>query len=369
MQSLTEGTTRFLTQSEEHISKRMPVFYNPVMKLNRDLSLLAIATLHDPIIALPMEASGVRAARIVHELVEPGHLAVREIAINDLSQQAIETARRNVRHPAATFSVADASVFLRTRRPADYVDVDPFGTPNPFLDAAVRGVRRGGILAITATDTSALAGTYPRACARKYWAQPSRTWVMHDIGLRILVRKAQLVGAQYDVALAPLLSVSTDHYYRIFLRCAEGAGRARELIARHAYAHVDTARACVEVSSRNVAEGARAHAAGPLWTGPLHDAAFVRAMLERSEALDDATFSHARDLLRTVEDECRIESVGFLDMHELSSRIGCDPPRRDALFALLGDRACRTHISPVGFKTDLPMEDVEHAMRDAQGKK
>ena len=224
-QQNVEGITTFWTDSTQKITKEMPVFYNPVMKLNRDLSLLALGSMEkqELRISLPMEASGVRAARILHELIMLDLLDAKLLAINDLSAHAITFAKKNVTENIGSFdenkvvfSQTEARKFLLDSAGFEYIDIDPFGTPNPFLDAAVQRIAREGIIAVTATDTSALAGTYPAATLRKYWAVPSRTWVMHDIGLRILIRKVQLIGAQYEKALIPLLSVATNHYYRVF---------------------------------------------------------------------------------------------------------------------------------------------------------
>lgn len=40
----------------------------------------------------------------------------------------------------------------------DFIDVDPFGSCLPFLEAAVGGVRDGGVLAVAATDLTVLCG-------------------------------------------------------------------------------------------------------------------------------------------------------------------------------------------------------------------
>lgn len=40
----------------------------------------------------------------------------------------------------------------------DFIDVDPFGSCLPFLEAAVAGVKDGGVLAIAATDLAVLCG-------------------------------------------------------------------------------------------------------------------------------------------------------------------------------------------------------------------
>lgn len=365
---LVEGKTEFFTDSEEKISKEMPVFYNPVMKLNRDLTLALLLTMPQSTrIGLPMEASGLRAARILHELVMPGHLQPDILAINDLSAHAIDFAKRNVAHNIGKFddarvnvTVNDASQFLRASPGFDYIDIDPFGTPNPFLDSAIQRISRKGILAVTATDTSALAGTYPAATARKYWSIPSRTWIMHEVGMRILIRKVQLVAAQYEKALLPVLSVATDHYYRIFFEVLPSNSSVKDVLAEHTYLFVCTECMATVPGAWNKPMschhcGATVNACGPLWGGRLHDGERVRAMREQLHKFDEQTAAQLDKLLAVIEDECRIHAIGFVDMHELASRMKTASPRTEDVLGRLGLHACRTHINGAAVKTDLPM--------------
>src|SRR3989344_2963807 len=90
-----------------------------------------------------------------------------------------------------------------------------------------------GLIILTSTDTAPLSGTYPEACLRKYWAFPVKIDIMHEVGLRILVRKIQLVGAQYDKAFAPIFSFSKEHYMRVYLRCEKRKERADEILQQH----------------------------------------------------------------------------------------------------------------------------------------
>ena len=174
---------------------------------------------------------------------------------------------------------------------------------------------------------------------------------MHEIGMRILIRKVQLVAAQYTVALTPLLSVATDHYYRIFFRAAESANAVKPIVAQHKRVHVDTGALRVTVED--------AGETGPLWTGPLHDAAFVKEMLAHAEP---APFSDARQLLRIIENACRIPVLGFLDLHDVASALAITPPRRERVLERLGERACRTHLCGHGIKTDLTLEEVRERL-------
>ena len=51
---------------------------------------------------------------------------------------------------------------LRTEKSVDVIDLDPYGTAAPFIDAAVQCVNDGGLLCVTCTDMSVLATTnYP----------------------------------------------------------------------------------------------------------------------------------------------------------------------------------------------------------------
>ena len=51
-----------------------------------------------------------------------------------------------------------------TSVPFDVVDLDPYGSPVPFLDAALQSVRDGGMLMVTCTDLAVLSGGNTGAC-------------------------------------------------------------------------------------------------------------------------------------------------------------------------------------------------------------
>ena len=59
-------------------------------------------------------------------------------------------------------SHGDASMVMYShRRWADrfhVIDLDPYGSPAPFLDAAVQSTAEGGLICITCTDMAVLCG-------------------------------------------------------------------------------------------------------------------------------------------------------------------------------------------------------------------
>ncbi len=237
---IKEGSVILNFEMPKKVSKELPVFYNPVMKLNRDISLeiLKILGKKRPLrIALPLAGSGIRGLRFLKE----ANNCVETITFNDYAPQfnerLIELLRLNSLEQDSSVLIAtkDANKFLLDSTGFDYIDIDPFGTPNPFLDAAVQRLARDGVLAVTATDTSALAGTYANVCRRNYDAEPLRNGLKHYVGLRILIRKIQLIGAQYEKALLPIYSYSKDHYYRVFLRCVKSKTVCNSVVAQHKY--------------------------------------------------------------------------------------------------------------------------------------
>src|SRR5438093_713664 len=85
------------------------------------------------------------------------------VTFNDWSPEAIPLIRENVRRNglAADVHRSDLRSSVREGR-YDFVDVDPFGPPTPFLSSAFEGVKGSAGFGITATDTAVLCGTYPR---------------------------------------------------------------------------------------------------------------------------------------------------------------------------------------------------------------
>ena len=226
---------------ENKVSKKLPVFYNPLMELNRALSIKILNALNkkDMQIALPLAGTGVRGVRFLIELKKS---LIKAISFNDINKEAVKIIKKNLALNSRSISQItktnnriiisnkDANLFLLESFGFDYIDIDPFGSPNIFLNNSIIRLSRDGVLAVTATDTGALSGTFSDACKRKYWATPQRNETMHENGIRILIRKVQLIGADHEKALLPIYSYSKDHYFRIFFKCEKGRHKVDEIL-------------------------------------------------------------------------------------------------------------------------------------------
>ena len=333
MDLIQEGKAKVYVHTGK-ISKKLPVFYNPVMKHNRDIAILVLNALNrkNMQIALPLAASGVRGVRFGKELRKG---IVEKIYINDHSPEAAKLIRKNLalNKVKAEVSQEDATLFLLKSAGFDYIDIDPFGTPNPFLDAAVKRISRTGVLAVTATDTSSLAGTYEKVCMRKYWARPLHNELMHEAGIRILIRKVQMIGSQYEKALVPVFSYFKDHYYRVFFACEKGKKKVDEIIKQWGY-------------FQN---------AGPMWLGKLWDERLVKKI---NIAVRD---KELKKFIETIKKEAMIDAVGFYDLHTICGKRKITVPRTEEIIEKIrkkGYQAAQTHFCGWGIRSTIPLNEI-----------
>lgn len=344
------------------------VFYNPAMALNRDLSSLLVATrARDGWHVLDgLAASGARGLRYA---LESG--ARLQVEWNDWNPLAVKLIERNCERNGV-----EPHVTCRNLAPLlhesvwDVVDVDPYGSPAPFLDAATRAVRDGGVLGLTATDATALAGVYPNVCRRRYFASPLHGELGHEVALRILAASAVRHAARHDLALTPILAHATDHYYRVTLACRRGASRADKALAS-----VGVMFLCPTCGDRGFGDsercptcGAPVRSAGPVWTGQLGDAATTEAMLARADGFAFASPA-SRPLLEILAEEAHGPIVPF-DLHEAGSRLKRGSPRtRDvvAKLAELGYRVAPVHHERLAIRTDAPSKVVHDVVAEAGG--
>jgi len=378
MEIVKEGTIKIFAAEEKKISKQLEIFYNPVMKFNRDVSIIVLNALDriekkEKIIGLPLAGSGIRGLRFLKELKK--HI-LKEIHINDYKNNFKEMMLKNLelnkikKTNKVIIHNTEANLFMLHSKGFDYIDVDPFGTPNPFLDFAARRIARGGILAVTATDTSALSGTYPSATKRKYFAEPMRNQFMHEIGVRILIRKIQMIAAQYDKALIPVFSYSKDHYYRIFFRCEKGRTKADKILKQHKYFILCNKCLDFNVSNHNNHQCRKCKKdllfAGPLWIGELFDKNLVNMMKKEDYApVIGKENNEEIKFFENLLEESKLDIIGFYDIHNFVSKHKIKTmPRLDELIKRLNKYGVvRTHFSKCGIKCNISAKELVKVMK------
>lgn len=370
---IDEGRVRIKIPQYEKISSKAPVFYNPAMELNRDLSVAALSVYRqsceqDIAICDAFASSGIRGIRYSKEIN-----GVSMAVVNDLNPIAVELAHENIANNGLTnvnVCRKEANLLLRTcRGKFDVVDIDPFGTPAPYVESAASSLKAGGLICITATDTSALCGTYKKPCIRKYGSKPLRNEYCHETGIRILAGFLCRTFSKYKKFLKFKFSHSTEHYMRLYAIVGKGAENTDKSLENMGYIAY-----CPKCLNRQVFTGLtpripikcpeceeRWDLSGPLWIGKIQDSDFILSMLNTAPKLNLNTKNNVLKLLKKCHEEANAPPT-FYDLHVICKKLKTSAPPLDSTMNLIeeeGYQVYKTHFNPNGVKTDAPLPLIE----------
>ena len=384
MQQIREGEVSLLVHafSEKGYSpSEAPVFYNPHMELNRDITVAAISAWikrknMDPLDNVAdityldaMAASGIRGIRLAKEVgitailndwgEEPYKLILENIKLNELTENT-QASRKN------------ANVLMNERK-FDIVDVDPFGTPAPFMDAAAGSTN--GLLAVTATDTAPLCGAHLNSGMRKYAAVPLNTEYHSEMGARILLGYMARVIAMHGKAMIPLLTHATRHYVRTYVQLKNGAKAANKSLKEVGFiAHCPSCGVvgqekglAVQMVKTCPSCGKKVQIGGPLWLGSLHDPLFCEEVLHEIEERELGTKEASSKIIELCKNELDIPM--FYDQHKICKQLRVSAEPIESLLDKLrehGFNASRTHFSGTAFKTNAQFKQIEQIIGNYQ---
>ncbi|RDE13151.1 MAG: tRNA (guanine(10)-N(2))-dimethyltransferase [Candidatus Thorarchaeota archaeon] len=387
-----EGRTKFLSADLEHyagnrrqLKTDLPVFYNPRMRINRDLSVLFLSAYkkNSPLerICEPLAGCGVRTLRYLNEC--PGEF---HAVISDVNPHAVEMIEKNVGRlgfqERVTVKKGDAKILLLTEsrdKRFDFADIDPFGSPAPYLTAAIQSLApRQALLGVTATDMPVLCGAQPKIAQRKYGGLSIRTPFSHELAIRLLIGRVFDIAAMNDLGITPLASLSTDHYVRIWLKtktsCIDSNAETKKI------GYVLYCRDCMATQflplgllpSKEGFEheradcGGRLYFAGPLWIGELYDLQTLETaqhILWQDPGLYDP---RVPKLLDTMKEESSLTDYIYTDLHALCDLHGLQSRSIEQVMSSLkeaGYEVCRTHFRPTAIRTTAPIRELVDIIR------
>ncbi len=339
-----EGKTEFFAPIEE--SSR-PLFYNPHMRLNRDISLLFISSSNVKNPCDLLSATGIRAFRIYKEL------GVKSYA-NDLSRVAFKVMKMTKERFGYDVDISncEANLFLlKNRGMFDYIDIDPFGSPVNFISSCMLSIGSKGYIGVTATDTATLCGVYPKCALRRYGSYVAKTDIYPEVGLRNLAGYIIREAAKYDLSASPELCYAERHYYRVYIRVEKGRRKADHSLEDIGYAWI-----CNNCLSRGVGREETCPnckgsltTIGPLYTGKLFDRTKIKEMMRNCNFPDTKIF---------IENIAREEHIPlYYELSSFGRRLKISIPKRDVVINALKDagfRASMTYMGCSGIRTDAP---------------
>ncbi|MCC4765333.1 tRNA (guanine(26)-N(2))-dimethyltransferase [Methanosarcina sp. DH1] len=355
-----------------------PVFYNPEMELNRDINVAATAAFVKRLLSRKellreevryvdaFSASGIRGLRIA------GEVGIHA-TMNDWSPEAFELIKENIKINGLeekTLATRKSANVLLHEQKYHIVDIDPFGTPSPFLDAASASVR--SMLSVTATDTAPLCGAHLKAGIRKYAAVPLNTEYHSEMGLRVLLGACARELAKHEKGMSPLLSHVTRHYVRAYLDVLPGTKQTDRTLKSIGFSihcpkcgfREPVYGLAVHIEKECPVCGASTQIAGPLWLGPFREQAFCDEVISELEVHPLNTKDKAKKIITFCRDELDIPM--FYDQHVICKELGASATGIEILIVALkahGFEASRTHFSGTSFRTDAPITEIKEIIR------
>ena len=434
-----EGSAKILFEKEE------TVFYNPIQQFNRDLSVTcikawdnlygsrkgkskkssstAVSEGDEPVakrqkverkpyikILEALSATGLRAIRYAHEIPH-----VKEIVANDLLPAAVESIQRNIEYnnvaDVCKANLDDANVLMYRNKAENktynVIDLDPYGTVTPFVDAAMQSIEDNGLMLVTCTDLSVLAGNgYPEKCFALYGGvNMVGHESTHESALRLVLNLLSQSAAKYKKTVEPLLSLSIDFYVRVFIKVKTAPIEVKKLqsntmITYHcsqcgSYHNQPLGRITERENKRDpsktqlkysVAQGPPVdqkcqfcqgtyHLAGPMYGGALHNHEFIEEVLRinREEHGDEiyGTRKRIEGMVSLAKNEL-LEAPFYFSPNHVASILKLQVPALKTVVAGLGSLGydCSlTHAQPSTLKTNAPWDAIWFVMRECDENK
>jgi len=298
------------------VASKLPDGQRPNDKLRKSMRILDA-----------LSATGLRALRYASELPCPTY-----VVANDLLKQATKTIEMNVQHNKlsdkikASTSDAQAHMYMaafgnqgHAYGKYDVIDLDPYGTAVPFLDAALLAINDNGLLCVTCTDAGVFNSTgFPEKCYALYGGTSIKGLHAHEGGLRLILNAIATAAGKNGMAIEPLLSLSIDFYARVFVRVKKSPADVKYLAGKSMIVHqcdsgcgawsiqpmgrfsVQQGKKDTPFSKFHLAQSSRGqscefcgfktHVAGPMWAGPLHNPHFINRILDYLPDLDKETY-------------------------------------------------------------------------------
>jgi tRNA (guanine26-N2/guanine27-N2)-dimethyltransferase len=381
VQVLVPKLKAFMKQPSDYAPSKAPVFYNPVMELNRDIAVLALKAYQHMVnrelsICEPLTSSGIRALRYATEM----H-GVKKVLTSDINKNAFNLAKHNVRlnglQERVTVRHKDANCLLSChggpRKRFDAVDVDPFGSPVPYLDSAIRALHNNGILAVTATDLAPLCGVHPKACTRKYGGKPLRTEYCQELAVRLLAGCVATLAAKHDTGISVVFSHCTAHYVRVYAEMGYGARKADVSVKSLGYVlhcfnclHRETIKDPFTKRLEQCPEcGSKMDYAGPLWLEKIFDKQFCELMAKENTHTAFRNSGKIAKLLSLSETEAEAP-VTYYVLDKISGKLALPVPSVNTMLQILRDsgfQAFLTHFNSRGIRTDAPALTVQDLLQ------
>jgi len=365
MKTINEGEAKIIVPLKS-IRRNSDVFYNPEMMHARNvvvsfLSIFKKKTDHDLVVCDPMAASGVRGIRLLKEVS-----GIEKVVFNDASPQAVEFIKKNLdlnKIPKEKYEIENMDcnlLFLERKREFDFIDIDPFGSPVNFLPNVWSALKKDASLAVSATDTGALSGSFKTTCENRYGVIAEKTDFFKEFGISTLIQAVVRELAKHDMSFSPLFS-HTQHYFRVVGLTSKGKEKTHSNLK-----NLRLVSYCPSCYSKQIGVFEKCpncknpnKIIGPMWIGKTKDSGICDDVLKD---MISRGFRDTKDIYTCTQE---IDEPFYYDIHKICKNLKSEVPKISDFFGKMeknGFRISRTHLSDLGFKTDAKITDIENIL-------
>ncbi|XP_029474597.1 TRMT1-like protein [Rhinatrema bivittatum] len=330
--------------------QKTDTFFNPRMKMNRQFIFCALAAfVEERKPAACLDAFGGTGIMGLQWAKHLGRLV--KVTINDVSEKSFNMIQENcllnkmkvikqkeedeeegddVTEEGEEFINAvevtnlDANVLMHSRA-FDFIHLDPFGTAVNYMDAAFRNVRNLGLISVTSTDIGTLYAKNLHVLQRNYGCSLIRTEYYREVGVRTVIGALARAAARSNKGIEVLLSVALEHFVLVVVRVLRGPPMADDCVKKiRRLIHCRWCEERIFQKEGNMLEenpyqqlpctcyesitGKTAVELGPMWSGSIFNAGFLRRMLFESVQYG---IDEIQTLLKTLicEAECTTQKM------------------------------------------------------------
>ena len=347
MDIFKEGKAKIYAQDIQ--LKKAMVFYNSNRIFDRSLNVLLISAIkkrHLKGLEL-FSGSGVRGIRLLLETKNFDSFVFNDIKTYEF---LLKNLKLNNLNKKASITNLNAK-FYESDMIYDYIDIDPFGSPIPYVENAFKLLKKDGLLAVSATDTAALLGSAQRACIRKYASLSLKTSYSNELGIRILIKRIAELAEERGIHVRPILFNFEGNFIRIYFSLSS------RKIGKIGYAYQ-----CSKCPSRTLVEeercdycGSKMIKIGKLWLDSIFSRQVVSKMILNLGSQLNNENTDLKDYLSTLLKEKDIFS------YYTTSEIASFFKEKEKKISKFKDR---TVLSQKGFKTNLSFKDLITSLKD-----
>ncbi|XP_071949115.1 TRMT1-like protein [Antedon mediterranea] len=287
---LEENGVKLRVSQDHNIPEKSDVFFNPKIKINRELVLCGLSVFLDQ-----HKEYAKHPAQCLDAFASSGALGIqwqkhlkhqKRIILNDIKPTAVQNIYFNCQQNQIKYSTADQMMECRTlgsliegnrkskescdtrsdgemeeshliddggkpdmednsvevicqdagilllQRAFDFIHLDPFGTSVHYLESAFRNTPNKGIVSITSTDLASVYGRCPKMTMRHYSANVIRNEYYRELAARLILGAVARAAARCNKGIEVLVSVAYEHFILVMVRVVRGPRHADSSIEK-----------------------------------------------------------------------------------------------------------------------------------------